>query len=333
MDSSSTDIERRPLLVDTDGGVDDAAALWWLLGRHDVDVVAVTVVHGNVSVDVAAANVGRILDARDRRDVPIAVGADAPYGPAPTLRPADFIHGTDGLGNTFRPDPTARPVTTSAREQIVQSAQEHEGRLELLTLGPLTNVAHALDDDPRLADRVAAITVMGGAIQTSGNALPAGEANIAHDPEAARRVVSIEWTAATLVGLDVTHRATFTDAQFALLDRRLTDAARFLAEPLAFYRRVADTFCTPGECPCHDLLAAMVAVRPDLVDGPTVPLAVETGGGPAWGATIADMRQPFFARAGAESVQASPDGFTPWRCAMTVDAEAFRAEVDSLFGG
>ncbi len=321
------------MVVDTDGGVDDAVALWWLLESARVDVVAITVVHGNVDLAVAVGNVGRVLAALGRRDVPIAIGAAVPYGPAPALRPADFIHGVDGLGETFRPDSGLEPVAETAAELIVRLARDGAGELRLVTLGPLTNVALALDLDATLPERVSAITVMGGTIVAPGNALPSAEANIAHDPAAARRVVGAGWTDATLVGLDVTHHATLTSTEFALLDERRNATARFLAEPLAFYRRFGGTFCEPDECPCHDLLAVMAAAARDVVSGPILPLAVHADPGPAWGATIADRRQPFFQRAGADSEQALPDGFSPWRVALEVDRDRFRAEVRRLFGG
>ena len=323
----------RPFLLDTDGGIDDAAALWWLLDRADIEVVGITIVHGNVSTDLAGANIARVLEAHGRPDIPMALGATDPYGPAPEMRPADFIHGTDGLGETFRPEPETRPVAETATEMIRRLSTEHAGRLELLTLGPLSNIAHALDADPDLPSRVASITVMGGVIGECGNAQPFGEANIANDPTAAQRVVTAGWSSATLVGLDVTHRATFTPDLFEIVDAERNAAGRFLAVPLQFYRRFGGTFCVEAdECPCHDLLAAMVAVRPELVEGPTLPLAVQTGPGPAWGSTIADRRVTFFERAGEGSVQNVPEGFAPWRCALGVDVEAFRSELEAMFG-
>jgi purine nucleosidase len=324
---------RVPIVVDTDGGVDDAVALWWLLECESVDVVAITVVHGNVELATAVGNVARVLEALGRADVPIAVGAATPYGPVPALRPADFIHGVDGLGETFRPQAVVEPVAEPAAALIVRHANERGGDLTIVTLGPLTNIAVALDADTTLPERVAAITVMGGTVVGPGNALPCGEANIAHDPAAARRVVAAGWADATLVGLDVTHRATLTSDEFALVDEHRNEAARFLAEPLRFYRRFGGTFCEPGEWPCHDLVAAMAAVDADIVSGPVLPLAVHADPGPAWGTTIADRRQPFFQRAGGDSEQALPDGFAPWRVALDVDASRFRREVRRMFGG
>src|SRR6266567_6602455 len=89
-----------PVIIDTDGGVDDAAALWWALSDPNLDVQAITVVWGNVPVDVAARSVCRVAAAAGRPDVPVAIGSPEPIAVAPDLRPATFIHGDDGLGNT-----------------------------------------------------------------------------------------------------------------------------------------------------------------------------------------------------------------------------------------
>lgn len=318
------------LFIDTDGGVDDAAALWWALSAPDVDVVGITVVHGNVALDIAAANVCRILEATGHPEIPVAVGSDVPMGPTPDLRPADFIHGRDGLGNTGRPSASFGPGPERAADLLRRLVTDE---VVLVTLGPLTNIGRLIEADPTWARLARRLVVMGGTVLGPGNAQPVGEANIAHDPRAAELVATAAWhTPPLLVGLDVTHRATFTLDEFALLDERRSSAAEFLAEPLAFYRRHGGTFCAPDECPCHDLLAVMAAARPSMIDGPVLPLAVQAGPGPAWGTTVVDRRVPFFERGGSGAVQASPPGFGPWQIGLEVDVSAFRREVRTLFG-
>jgi len=93
----------RRMIVDTDGGIDDASALWWALASPDVDLLGVTTVHGNIDAETAAANVCRILEAAGHADIPVAVGADEPFAEAPEMRAADFIHGSDGIGDSGRP--------------------------------------------------------------------------------------------------------------------------------------------------------------------------------------------------------------------------------------
>jgi purine nucleosidase len=312
------------LLIDTDCGIDDAVALWWAATRPDVELVGLTTVFGNVGLDEAAANAWRILELAGRPTVPIGLGAATPFGPAPVLRRADFIHGTDGVGDTGR-----RPTAVSLLHRVVR---ESPGEVVVVTIGPLTNVAEAIAADPTWAPGVARLVVMGGAIECPGNALPMAEANIAHDPVAAATALAAPWAEPPLlVGLDVTHRATVTADLVALAHEGRSPAGTDLADLLDVYRRFGGTFCAPGEFPCHDALAVMAAVRPGLVDGPVLPTAVQTGAGPALGMTVADRRQPFFEAAGQH--QTLPDGFTPCQVALTVDVEAFRAELRVLFGG
>ncbi|MFN3258649.1 MAG: nucleoside hydrolase [Ilumatobacter sp.] len=322
----------RPLVIDTDGGIDDAAALFFAATSEFVDLAGVTVVGGNVSIDVATRSVCTVLEAAGRTDVRVAIGEHTPAGPVPALRPADFIHGLDGLGNTGRSPQASWTIEPDATALIHDVCAERPGEVSLVTLGPLTNVAIALRSQPKLAALVDRLVVMGGTIAVQGNALPAAEANIAHDPIAASEVVIAAWRQPPLlVGLDVTHQATFTASEVALLAEERTAAASFLHEPLDFYRRSAGTFCAPGEFPCHDLLATMAAVLP-LVDGPVLPLAVQTAPGPAWGATVADRRVPFFERAGAGSVQSTVSEFARWQIGLDVDVDAFRRAVRSMFG-
>lgn len=329
----ATSVVPRRVIIDTDGGVDDAAALWWALTDPRLDLVGVTTVGGVVPAAEAAGNVLRILDAAGRRDIPVAVGADDRVGPAPPLRRADFIHGDDGLGNTRRPIPDGLlPASASAGDLLLRLVAETPGRTSIVSLGPLTNLAQTIAHDPTWAGRVQELVAMAGSARSGGNALPAGEANVAHDPTAAMRVVEAGWAQPPLmVGLDVTHRATLTDAEFALLAQHRTPAAAFLDAPLRFYRPYGSTFTTP-HCPCHDLFAVLALAEPGLVlDAPVLPLAVDTGMGAAWGSTVADFRAIVFART-AGSEQERPMGFHPWRIALDADVPAFRAAVRRLFG-
>lgn len=328
----TSDVQQIPMVIDTDGGIDDAVALFHAVTDPGVDLLAVTVVHGNVPVDIAAASVCRVLDAAGCRDVPVVIGEAKPIGPVADMRPADFIHGTDGLGNTHRPPASFGPVDGTVAEVLGDVVDRRPGEVVLVTIGPLSNIARLVGETPDIATRFRRLVAMGGAVTVPGNALPVAEANIADDPVAAQQVVTADWSQPPLlVGLDVTHRATMTATEIALLDEQRTDAAAFLAEPLAFYRQAGGTFCEPGEFPCHDLLAVMAATRP-LVSGPVLPMAVHAEPGPAWGATVADRRVPFFERAGAGATQSGLPGFSPWEIGLDVDVDAFRAAVRALFG-
>ncbi len=321
-----------PVVIDTDGGVDDAVALWWALTDPALDVVAITVVWGNVDAHIAAASVLRVLHAAGRDDIPVAIGVAGPFVPAPELRPARFIHGDDGLGNAAGPEAPGSPIDEPALSLLPRLVRERPGELTIVTLGPLTNIGLVLRRHPEFARGVADLVVMGGSARRGGNALPDGEANIAHDPIAAQQTVMAPWVQPPLlVGLDVTLTATLRPGEFELMAEHRNPAATFLDGPLRFYREFGSTFTAP-DTPCHDLLAVLAVARPELIDdAPVLPLAVDCGGGAAWGATVVDFRAPYFAALEGSS-QSSAEGFAPWRIALGVDVGGFRACVRSLFG-
>lgn len=319
----------RPLVVDTDGGTDDCAALWWLLGQPSVDVVGVVATWGNVAQDVAAANVARVLVAAGQPDVPIVLGAEGPIAPGPLEPMERIVHGEDGLGghaDRWPIDPAAvHPKPAS--EWLLDEALRQSGELELVTLGPLSSLAGALAADPDLAELVRSLTVMGGSVRVGGNVLPNAEANVAQDPAAAAAVVAAGWVdPPLLVGLDVTLRSLIPVADIEASAATDAPAAHFLADPLlayaAFYERLDRM--VDGCIPCHDLTAAVAAVHPEVLGvAPTVPLAVDTGGSASWGATVADLR-------GVPEVM--PEGFHPWRVALFIEADATRHAFRSLAG-
>ena len=330
-DLPASDSAHRPVHVDSDGGVDDIAGLWYLLGTPDAELVGITVTPGNVGVEVAADNLARVCQLAGV-DVPISLGQPT-TGAHPPVRQADFIHGTDGVGDTGRrPDPW-QPDERDAEVLLADMVVAHPDELLLITLGPLTNIARFVDRHPDLVPRVGRLVVMGGTVAVQGNALPIAEANIAHDPDAAAVVATAPWARPPLiVPLDVTLAATLTAAEFELLAEHRTAAAADLDAPLAFYRVFGATFNEPGECPCHDLTAVVVALEPSLVTAPVLPFGVDTSGGLAWGTTVVDRRRPFFARAGAAAEQALPPGLADWHVALSADVDAVRLRYRSLFG-
>lgn len=275
------------LIVDSDGGIDDAAALWWLCHRADVDLVAVTAVGGSVPVAQAAINLRYILESAGAGHVPVYVGTDQHAAAPQTMRPV-MIHGHDGLGDLARTSPSVPPVP--GRSALDAFHELCVPGTSVLALGPMTNLATGIVDGALRPDGVS-LTFMGGSARAGGNARPTAEANIAHDPSGADIALRAPWRAPPrMVGLDVTHRATLTAPEFELLGTARTPAARFLAGRLAYYRRHAGMLCSPGETPCHDLFAAMVCVDPTLFESELLDVQVDTGGSAAWGMTVADLR-------------------------------------------
>jgi len=311
-----------PVVIDTDPGVDDAVALWWALTSAALDVVALTTVHGNVDVDLAAANALRILHVAGCPDLPVAVGASTPVGPAPVTGFPLWIHGRDGLGEVDLPPAPRAPVAERAADLLRRLVDDRPGELAVVTLGPLSNIAEVLAGDPSWASRVGRLVVMAGSVAAGGNATAAAEANVAHDPDAMAAVLAAAWAQPPLlIGLDATHEATFGAAEVALCGEHRTPAAAFCDAPLRFYRNAVGG--PTGEMACHDLLAVLALVHPDVVRVEELPVAVDTAGGPAWGATVVDRRR----------LTPPAAGFARWCVARHADVGRFRAAARTLFGG
>jgi purine nucleosidase len=311
-----------PVVIDTDPGVDDAVALWWALTSPRVEVTALTTVHGNVEVELATANALRIVHAAGRSDVPVAAGEGGPVGPAPVNDFPRWIHGQDGLGEVDRPPAPLSPVAERAADVLRSVVDARPGEVSVLTLGPLSNVAQALAADPSWASRVGRLVVMAGSVAVGGNATAAAEANAAHDPDALAAVLAAAWASPPLlIGLDATHEATLGPAEIALCGEHRTPAAAFCDAPLRFFRHAVGG--PTGETTCHDLLAVLALEDSAIVEVEVLPVAVDTAGGPAWGATVVDRRR-----------SPSTDGPFSWSgVARHADVSRFRAAARTLFGG
>jgi inosine-uridine nucleoside N-ribohydrolase len=287
-----------PVLIDTDPGIDDALAILLALGSPEISVEAITTVAGNVEVDLGTANAFRVLDvARPHHRPRVARGAAGPLvGPLIT---AAHFHGDDGLGNLGRlreadgrpryPEPSHTLEMLDGADLILETADRFAGRLVVVALGPLTNVALALQRDRGRLAQAARVVVMGGAVAVPGNVTPAAEFNIHVDPEAASAVFA-SGLPVELVPLDVTRRVVLTAADLdAALARHGGPTARFIQDFTAhgfdFERQEGD-----GSMALHDPLAVGVALDPSLVTLEPLHVVVECEGRLTRGMTVADRR-------------------------------------------
>ena len=289
--------ERIPLLIDTDPGVDDALALLMAFADTRHEVVGLTIAAGNVGLRHTVANALKLCEVVGRDDVPVFPGCDRPLlHPSPD---AANVHGRDGFGDAGLAPAARGAESRHAAEAIIELSHRHAGRLLLVTLGPLTNVALALRLDPALPTRVARLVVMGGAVTARGNITPSAEFNVFFDPEAAHIVFEAfprfdlcDWEAALAHGV--------------LLD----DAERWLAAPgpvAAFYEAVSRHTRRWSEDArgerwhSADALAMAMALQPDgVLEAAERPLEVVLGHSPARGTTLVDwqrqLRRPDRAR-------------------------------------
>lgn len=268
------------VFFDVDPGCDDAVMLAMALGLDDVEVVGVSTVCGNTTVDNATRNALSILELADRGDVPVSKGAHRPL--VDDLETAEWVHGEDGIRGEM-PVPSGETTGAYGAEAIVDAAREHGEDLAVAAVGPLPNLAMALAIEPRLPDIVGDIYLMGGAALTGGNATPAAEANFHNDPHAASRVVQDAHP--RLVGLDVTDRATVTPETVA--EYRASEGALGVVGAWLDYPDEVVDLSADGGPSIHD--AAVVAdIAGDVLTYEPYPLEVDVSGGPSHGAVVTD---------------------------------------------
>ena len=266
------------ILIDCDPGHDDAIALLLALASTELDLLGVTTVAGNQTLEKTTANAIRVLDFAGRDDVPIAAGADAPLLRDPFV--AAYVHGETGLDGPDLPPPQREPM----EQHAVDFLAEHVAGTTLIAVGPLTNVALLLAHYP--GARPERLVIMGGSIGL-GNVTPAAEFNIWADPEAAARVFA-SGLDLTMIGLDVTHEALLMNDDAEGL-RASGRTGRMVAELYDFFHRFhADTYGFGGS-PIHDAVAVAHAFRPDLVQTEHRHVAIDCASELNRGRTVVDL--------------------------------------------
>jgi purine nucleosidase len=262
-----------PLLIDTDPGIDDALALLLAWGCKDAAVEAITTVAGNVPLDWGTVNVFRLLALRrPTPSPPVAAGAAKPLA-RPLLTAARY-HGEDGLGDlTDWPPVEVQPVPEPASSVIVKTVRRYGPELRLVALGPLTNVALALETDRQAIAGVGRLVAMGGAVDVPGNTTPSAEFNIHVDPEAAALVLAAGLPF-DLVPLDATRQATLRREE---LESALARAPGPAADRILTFTQRAFRIDS-GTMHLHDPLAVAVAIDPTLVEWEALRLEIDSDG-------------------------------------------------------
>jgi inosine-uridine nucleoside N-ribohydrolase len=274
-----------PVLIDCDPGHDDAMALLLALASPELELLGVTTVHGNQTLEKTTANALRVLEFAGRH-VPVAAGADRPLFREP--RVAAHVHGETGLDGPDLPPPAGKPEPLHAVDFLADRLREYERPVTLVPTGPLTNIALLLAHHPDVADDIERIVLMGGAI-AEGNVTPAAEFNIWVDPEAAARVFA-SGIDVTMVGLDVTHRALMTPDHA----EQLKSAGRvgtMVAELWAFYHRWhTRVYEFPGT-PVHDALAVAHVIDGNLLTTQHRNVEIDCASELCRGRTVVDLWQ------------------------------------------
>ncbi len=276
-------MKRIPIWIDTDPGVDDAVALLTAHRLDSLEIIGVSTVAGNVPL-VRTTHNALALRAFMGADFPVYCGADKPW--LREYRNAEFFHGADGLGGATLPEPTIAADETAAWDALYEAAMRYAGELEVVTLGPMTNLAAAFCKYPQLPKLLKRVLFMGGAA-VGGNCTPCAEYNIFTDPEAAQLVLR-SGVPLVMCGLDVTEQAFLTEAEFASLAELPGATAQFVHAAGADLLRKNLAAGQGGWC-LHDVCPILYAVQPSLFHGRKAGVFVETRAALTLGKTVADL--------------------------------------------
>lgn len=277
----------RKIIIDTDPGQDDAVAILLALASpEELDVLGIVAVAGNVGLHHNANNARKIAELAGRRDIPVYAGCARPM--RRTLVTAEHVHGDTGLNGPDLPDPTIPLQSQHGVDYLIEALMSAEaGSITLCTLGPLTNIGMALVKEPRIAERIAEIVMMGGAYFEVGNITPVAEFNIYVDPEAADVVLRCG-APITILPLDVTHQMQSTPGRLQAILGLGNEAGKAVHAMLTF----SETFDLQkygwNGAPLHDPTVIAYLLKPDLFEGRHCNVTIETASELTIGMTVAD---------------------------------------------
>ncbi|CAD5182938.1 unnamed protein product [Musa acuminata subsp. malaccensis] len=310
------------VIIDTDPGIDDSMAILMAFQKPEIEILGLTTIFGNVSTEDATCNALLLCEIAGHPEVPVAEGSHEPLkGGKPHV--ADFVHGSDGLGNIFLPPPLGKQIEKTASEFLVEKVSQYPGDVCILALGPLTNLALAIKRDSSFANKVKKVVVLGGTLFAAGNVNPAAEANIYGDPEAAD-VVFTCGADVVVVGINVTTQVKLTDADLSELRNSKGKHSQILYDMCKFYRDWhVKSDGVYGIFP-HDPVSFAALVRPDLFTFRKGVVRVETQG-ICIGHTLMDQGLKKWSTSNPWT------GYSPVSVAWAVDAPGVLSFIKQLF--
>ncbi|HWA46307.1 MAG TPA: nucleoside hydrolase [Hypericibacter adhaerens] len=278
-----------PIIIDTDPGQDDCIAILLALASPELQVLGLTTVAGNVSAPQTARNALRICALAKRRDLPVFAGCERPLLNQPYHAPE--IHGESGLDGAHLPEPRTKLQPRHAVDWLVETLMSRDEPTTIVAVAPLTNIAMALRREPRIADKIKRLVIMGGALRVGGNMTPAAEFNVFVDPHAAAIVFDSDIDIA-LFPLDVTWKVRVRYEHVERLRAAKGAAAHTVADLMDFYLGT-EAMAQSGQdkgAPLHDACAIAWLIDPTLFRGSRLSVRVETGSPLTLGQTLPDWR-------------------------------------------
>ena len=273
------------IIYDTDPGIDDALGLLLLAASPEIDLLAITVTHGNTSQEKCLNNALKLVEFTCITKVPVARGAEEPL--VKELSVAEETHGEGGLGYAILPKSAISPCSELAHDLIIRVVRENPGEVTLLCVGPMTNIALAFLKAPEIVSKVRRIVSMGGAIHYPGNVTPQAEYNVFCDPEAFEIVLKsgIDFT---LVPLDVTYQCILTIDHLKKITEARSEIRNFIFDSTRFYMEFHEDYQGIKGCAINDPLAAAILLDPTLVKNRDYYLTIELTSPTSKAKTIAD---------------------------------------------
>jgi purine nucleosidase len=274
------------IIIDTDPGIDDSLAILLALASPEVQLEGLTVVHGNCSTEQGVTNALSVLELARSNHIPVAHGCDLPLVQPSLLAPE--THGDRGLGYAQPPDSQSRPIAQKGCDFLIEQIMSNPGEITLVAIGPLTNIALAIRQEPRIVEAVKEVFIMGGAMRHEGNTTPLAEFNTYVDPHAAH-IVYHSGMPITLTPLDVTYQCILLAEDVARLQKSPSAIPDFIADTTRFYMEFHDEYQGIQGCVINDPLTLALTFTPDLCNYEEYYVDVDISGGVSMGKTITDF--------------------------------------------
>jgi purine nucleosidase len=274
------------IIFDTDPGIDDSLAILLALASPEIVVDGISIVHGNCSAGQSVVNALSILELAKASDVPVYKGSELPLVQPSLLAPE--THGDTGLGYAKLPEPKTRSQVLHGSDFLIEKIMSNPGEVTLVAIGPLTNVALAIRQEPRVIGAVKEAFIMGGAIRHEGNTTPLAEFNTYVDPHAAH-IVFHSGMPITLTPLDVTYQCILMKQDVERLLKIDSAVTRFIADATRFYMEFHDEYQKIDGCVINDPMTLALTFMPELCDYQELYVDVDISDGISLGNTFADF--------------------------------------------
>ena len=276
----------KKIILDTDPGIDDACAILLALASPELSLEGLTVVHGNCSLEQGTTNALSVLELANASHIPVAKGCELPLVQPSLLAPE--THGDTGLGYAKLPAPRTKAISQHGIDFLIERILASPGEVTLVAIAPLTSVAMAIRQEPRIVDALKELIIMGGALRHEGNTTALGEFNTYVDPHAAQ-IVYQAGIHTTLVPLDVTYQCILTPGDVSRLLNIDSPITKFVADATRFYMEFHDQYQQIEGCVINDPLALALTFMPELCTYQELPVEVDLSGGISMGKTVADF--------------------------------------------